>query len=569
MIHPTVSTRWLLQANRGLVTNGALLLVLSLAGCPSDDDAPQCGNGVLEASEECDDGNTDPGDGCAGSCQVENGWACGGEPSLCEEICGDGVMVGGEACDDGNGDTTDGCPDGVGGTCQPARCGDGLTWAAVETCDDGNGDNTDACPDDQTQGGTCQPARCGDGHLWAGVETCDAGDASPNDGCGADCQIEAGWSCSGLPSVCTPICGDGVIVGDEECDSANFNGLACTDYPPSVYGELLCSAACLIDIGGCYNGDTCDTAVSVSDSTAFSHSTATATDDYNGNGCGEIAADTTGPDRAYRVELDAGEYVVAWLRPVNWNGNLYLTTDCNSISPATCPEGWWRNDADGGNETLHFATTTAITVFVVVDGGGAGEYELELTIGSWNLPQLSGDVIVSEVLRNPEGAGESTGEWFELYNPGSSGLNLEGMAVHGEPVDGDLPFVIDRPLIIGPGAHLVLAPTADWTQNGDVNSVAWVYDRTVFGPLANSPVSDRIRLEYNGATLDEFAWDATWPDESNTDGDGLSMELCVDPTNAMTNDTPANWYEATTHWSSTNIDFGTPGEPNANGQNCL
>lgn len=36
-----------------------------------DDCAPVCGNDVTETGETCDDGNTDPGDGCDADCQVE------------------------------------------------------------------------------------------------------------------------------------------------------------------------------------------------------------------------------------------------------------------------------------------------------------------------------------------------------------------------------------------------------------------------------------------------------------------------------------------------------------------
>lgn len=36
-----------------------------------------CGNGVLEGLEECDDGNTQPGDGCDATCKV-----CAGRPAL-------------------------------------------------------------------------------------------------------------------------------------------------------------------------------------------------------------------------------------------------------------------------------------------------------------------------------------------------------------------------------------------------------------------------------------------------------------------------------------------------------
>ncbi|KAL4421057.1 hypothetical protein ABPG77_001352 [Micractinium sp. CCAP 211/92] len=43
-----------------------------------------CGNGVLEGLEECDDGNTQPGDGCDATCKVESGWHCTRtSPSIC------------------------------------------------------------------------------------------------------------------------------------------------------------------------------------------------------------------------------------------------------------------------------------------------------------------------------------------------------------------------------------------------------------------------------------------------------------------------------------------------------
>ncbi len=54
-----------------------------------------CGNDVVESGEECDDGNTNNGDGCNDKCQFEK--------------CGDGVLNEGEECDDGNNDDGDGC----------------------------------------------------------------------------------------------------------------------------------------------------------------------------------------------------------------------------------------------------------------------------------------------------------------------------------------------------------------------------------------------------------------------------------------------------------------------------
>jgi cysteine-rich repeat protein len=45
---------------------------------------PPCGNGLIEEGwENCDDGNSTSGDGCADWCQIEPGWTCEGEPSVC------------------------------------------------------------------------------------------------------------------------------------------------------------------------------------------------------------------------------------------------------------------------------------------------------------------------------------------------------------------------------------------------------------------------------------------------------------------------------------------------------
>lgn len=43
----------------------------------------ECGNGVIVSGETCDDGNINSGDGCSSGCQVESGWTCIGEPSIC------------------------------------------------------------------------------------------------------------------------------------------------------------------------------------------------------------------------------------------------------------------------------------------------------------------------------------------------------------------------------------------------------------------------------------------------------------------------------------------------------
>jgi len=48
---------------------------------------PVCGNDEVETGEECDDGNTDDGDGCSKYCEVEDKWTCDdSEPSDCSKV---------------------------------------------------------------------------------------------------------------------------------------------------------------------------------------------------------------------------------------------------------------------------------------------------------------------------------------------------------------------------------------------------------------------------------------------------------------------------------------------------
>ncbi|MCP3167775.1 PQQ-dependent sugar dehydrogenase [Myxococcus qinghaiensis] len=39
--------------------------------CPGGGTSPVCGNGTVESGEQCDDGNTQPGDGCDATCRIE------------------------------------------------------------------------------------------------------------------------------------------------------------------------------------------------------------------------------------------------------------------------------------------------------------------------------------------------------------------------------------------------------------------------------------------------------------------------------------------------------------------
>jgi cysteine-rich repeat protein len=188
-----------------------------------------CGDALFQenAGEFCDDGNLTVNDGCNGLCQVEAGWLCEGEPTVCESICGDDLIVGDEMCDDGN-TITESCTYGL---------------IDCEVC------NANC----EREAGSV--SYCGDGVVQElNGETCDDQNNQNLDGCDANCIIEEGWECTDEPSRCSVICGDGLQIAPELCDDGNVFTETCE------YGEtecIVCNTECVEQAGAvAYCGDT-------------------------------------------------------------------------------------------------------------------------------------------------------------------------------------------------------------------------------------------------------------------------------------------------------------------------
>ena len=126
-----------------------------------------CGDGFVDAEEECDDGNPWWGDNCLPTCKLN--------------VCGDRHP-------DSNGvDNILGNADGLWGTAD-----DFIGLADDQQCDDGGTVSGDGCD------ATCKIEVCGNNILqnWAypvvsgtaGPETCDDGNLMNNDGCSATCK---------------------------------------------------------------------------------------------------------------------------------------------------------------------------------------------------------------------------------------------------------------------------------------------------------------------------------------------------------------------------------------------
>ena len=239
---------------------------------------PFCGDGIEGPLEVCDDGGTEPGDGCAADCTLEE--------------CGNGEIDPLEDCDDGmNGDNGDGCRDDCKFTCKaplvdcpssPGDCsmpvcvsgGEGQLCGEVEDVmdppNDGNACTTDLCQagvamhppkangtscdngagkvGDYCMEGTCQDPLCGDGVVGP-LEGCDDQNLDPCDGCHSNCQT----------LVLT--CGDGFVCGGEQCDDQDADQcdgcLSDCSLHVNVCGDDIVCPPEECDDGGLEDGDGC------------------------------------------------------------------------------------------------------------------------------------------------------------------------------------------------------------------------------------------------------------------------------------------------------------------------
>ncbi len=207
----------------------------------------ECGNGVQEAGEACDDG-----DQASDTYQLNK--TCNTSCTDYGDHCGDGFINGDEDCDDGN-QEDDG--NGCSATCTQCgsieqcpqsgevRCGDNKVHTAFETCDDGNSE-TEACPYGTPLCYVCN----------ASCQAQDKIGAYCGDGIVQQRGLEGGTTLyTGQPS-------DGVDTGEwEGCDPGTEENptpaVTCSSLHPALgEGMATCAAGCLkYDTQGCSNQD--------------------------------------------------------------------------------------------------------------------------------------------------------------------------------------------------------------------------------------------------------------------------------------------------------------------------
>ncbi|RMG19332.1 MAG: hypothetical protein D6729_05615 [Deltaproteobacteria bacterium] len=154
------------------------------------------------------------------------------------------------------------------------------------------------------------------------------------------------------------------------------------------------------------------------------------------------------------------------------------------------------------------------------------------------VPAAAGDLVITEILYDPEALPDAAGEWLEIHNPGADPLDLAGCTIADRvseaPLDG---------VQVAPGGYVTLARSA---------TPGFVPDAVIGLTLNNG--GDALTLRCGGVEIDAVDYGTGFPVAS---GASLSLAPGLDH---VANDRPEAWCLAEHRYGRG--DRGTPGAPN-------
>lgn len=163
-------------------------------------------------------------------------------------------------------------------------------------------------------------------------------------------------------------------------------------------------------------------------------------------------------------------------------------------------------------------------------------------------PPPPGKVVITEFMANPDVASDTVGEWFEVYNPGTTPVDLNGWTIKGS-TDAHV-ISTSGGLMVQPDSYVVLGKETSTTTNGgvpvDYSYGSWNMSNTGDAIiLFDASLNEIDRVEYSSS------WSVAIPD-------GASLSLT---NTSADNNQSSNWCKETSAWSGSAGDKGTPGQP--------
>lgn len=171
----------------------------------------------------------------------------------------------------------------------------------------------------------------------------------------------------------------------------------------------------------------------------------------------------------------------------------------------------------------------------------------ELIDGGTPRAPEAGELVINEIMDDPDPTADEAGEWIELANVTSDLLVIDGIDVEDD--DGE-EFALHG--VVAPGARWLIAASDDAADNGGLAPDA-SFDPASFH-LEND--ADEVVLTLDGEELDRVEYDDTFPARK-----GRSRALDPGHQTADANDDASVWCDGVGAYG-TDANEGTPGEAN-------
>jgi hypothetical protein len=168
----------------------------------------------------------------------------------------------------------------------------------------------------------------------------------------------------------------------------------------------------------------------------------------------------------------------------------------------------------------------------------------------------TGEIIVTEIMKDPTFVTDANGEYIELYNTTGSAIDINGWTLKDNGTESTV-IANGGPLLVPAGGFLVLGVNGNFATNGGV-TVAYDWGTSTNFTLGNA--DDEVVL-VNGTTVIccvEYLNGGVWPDPT-----GASMTLDPASFDVLSATSGPNWCTSTTTISGS-TDEGTPGAANDN-----
>ncbi len=177
------------------------------------------------------------------------------------------------------------------------------------------------------------------------------------------------------------------------------------------------------------------------------------------------------------------------------------------------------------NESFAIVLSSAVGA-TIADGQGIGTISNDDSAQS---PAIPGLLVITEIMADPSAVPDTSGEWFEIFNPTPVPWDLQGLTVRD---DGTNQFAITQSVVIAPGGYLVLG------NNGDVNTNGGVQVDFVYTNFTLANFGDVIEIVNGAVTIDRVNYDLVgFPSAIG----GQSLSLSSSAMDAFRNDIGSNW----------------------------